>query len=729
MVESGHGSEVNLEELRNVLTRRLALTLFIAGGLLMWLRLLIWAVLPQPFPALQFGLFAALMGLGAIVHRQTGRRPVLARYLLVWGLTAGLLVAMWLSWDPWLPFLGLMLTLIGAVLVSGGGLLSAGAVAVLSAWLSYGEWRAYPLAPLFIALAFSIAVAWLLARTFYTALGWAWTMQHRADHLLELARSRQVELSRALKSLEHSNIILLRLQRELITARRHAEEARLMKEQFAANISHELRTPLSIILGFSEVMCLSSEVYGNMVWPPALRQDVYQIYHNSRHLLEMIDDVLDLSRLETVGFALHKEATSLEPLLRDTLEIVGHLFRNRPVSLELDVTPGLPQLEIDSTRIRQVLLNLLNNAARFTEKGKVRVVAWRLNGEVRVSVSDTGPGIPADKLPHVFDEFYQVDRSLHRQHGGAGLGLAISKHFVEAHEGRIWAESQEGKGSTFTFSLPVPDHLVPVPRLHKTHQVEPSYTGRPSPILVLDPDPETVELVRRHLAEHEVVQVENGEQLPEAVSLHHPQVVICNVLPGEQAHIGHVPGGSIPFIECSLPSCAWARDRLGVTGFLNKPITAERLLQEMRRLGNVRDILVVDDERGFCQLIERIVKSSGDAFRVRQAYSGEKGLHALRVRRPDLLLLDLMMPDLDGFQVLEEMRRDPELATVPVVLLTATDYFEDVLAQRKSQIVIHRPEGLRPPEVLHCLQAIVDVLEPHYDEQSVLSTARAARLA
>ncbi|NIN94849.1 MAG: response regulator [Anaerolineae bacterium] len=163
-----------------------------------------------------------------------------------------------------------------------------------------------------------------------------------------------------------------------------------------------------------------------------------------------------------------------------------------------------------------------------------------------------------------------------------------------------------------------------------------------------------------------------------------------------------------------------------MTGYLNKPIVADHLLQEIERVGNVHEVLVVDDERGFCQLVERILKSSGHEFSVRQAYSGEKGLQAMRERRPDLLLLDLIMPGVDGFQVLEEMRKDPTLAEVPVVLLTATSYVEDVMDQRGSQMIIRRPEGLQPFEVLRCLGAVIDVLEPHYDEQSAPEEAVAA---
>jgi signal transduction histidine kinase len=668
MAEFHHGPEVNLEELRNQLTKRLAVTLIAASIFLIWLRLLLWAVRPRYFPSVEFSLMAILLGLAIGVWMQASVRPILARRLLLWGLTIELLVVMWLFPEPWLPFLGLALILVGALLVSGGGWLTASAVAVLAGWLAGSGVRSYPLLQLLITLGFGATLAWLVARTFYTALGWAWTMQQRADYLLELARDRQAELSRALKSLKNSNTMLCRMQRELIIARRHAEEARLLKEQFAANISHELRTPLSLILGFSEVMCLSSEVYGEMEWSPALRQDVYQIYRNSRHLLEMIDDVLDLSRLEMVGFTLNKEPTSLEPLLRDTAEIVVHLFRNRSVSLEVEVEPNLPLLEIDVTRIRQVLLNLLNNAARFTEQGRVRVEASRIDGDVMISVSDTGPGIPADKLPFVFDEFYQVDLSLHRQHGGAGLGLAISKHFVEAHDGRIWVESQEGAGSTFTFTLPMPEHRIPVSRPYITSRVEPSWANGPSPILFVDPDPETVDMVQRHLGGREVVHVQNANRLTEAVMLHHPQAVVYNLAPGERAKVDGVLSASVPFVECSLPSRAWAKDHLSVIGYLNKPIVAEHLLREIEQVGDVQDVLVVDDERGFCQLVERILKSSDFSLKLRQVYSGEKGLQAMRERRPDLVLLDLIMPGVDGFQVLEAMQRDPELADVPVVL-------------------------------------------------------------
>ena len=544
-------------------------------------------------------------------------------------------------------------------------------------------------------------------------------MQRQADETLELARDRQGELARALKALDNSYIVLRRTQGELVAARKQAEEAQLMKEQFAANVSHELRTPLNIILGFSEVMSLSSEVYGDVRWPPILKQDVNQIYRSARHLLDLIDDVLDLSRFEFTGFVLNREIVSLSAHLRETIEMARDLFHGRSVHLQADIPEDLPVMEIDPIRIRQVLLNLLANASRFTEKGAVKVSAQRADRSVVVSVSDTGAGISADKLPFLFDEFYQADRSLSRQHGGTGLGLAISKRFVEAHNGRIWAESQLGAGSTFSFRLPLSeaDGMLGFPV--RPNPQEPAVAETHRLVLVVDPDAAVTAMIDRHVKGYKAVQVDSLERLPEQVLQHHPQAVIVNIPPGE-GNLGELSlPVSVPLIECSLPSQAWVADNLKVAACLIKPITSELLLQAVAGLGNVHDVLVIDDDRGFCHLVERMLHASGDGYQVRRAYDGETGLDELRGQPPDLLLLDLIMPGIDGFMILEAIREDPRLAGIPVILLTATSLAEDALARCRGQVVIRRPEGLRPAEVLRCLEAVVGVLEPHYDERAL----------
>lgn len=704
-------SLANLEDLRCQLTVRLALLATMASALGAW------SLLPvEPFPQTEFALVMAGLALGIVTSLLAHNHPTLARHLLVWGFTGELMAAMWVVNASWLPFWGLPLSFAAAMLIPGGSLGAAGLIGALAFWSTSIGARAYPLAGLWPALAVGVALAWSVTRTLYTALQWAFTMQQRADRLLEMVRDRQGELSRALKSVELANIIQRRTQRELAEARRQAEEARRMKEQFAANISHELRTPLNLILGFSELMYLSPEIYGDVPWPPTLRRDVYQIYRASRHLLEMIDDVLDLSRFEMVGFTLNKEPTAIEPLLRGVMEIAQDLFRGRPVRLEVECEPDLPMLEVDRTRIRQVLLNLLNNAQRFTEAGEVRVAVRRDGDEVVISVSDTGPGIPADQLVRVFDEFYQVDRSLRRAHEGAGLGLAICKRFVEAHDGRIWAESEVGRGSTFSFALPIPDQYLPVSRLHIERPVEATWPqGRPR-VLVVDPDPAVATLIRRHIEEYDVIQVDRMEQAAEEALLYHPRAIIRNASP----ETSRAPTGAslpAPVIECSLPSRQWVADELAVTACLTKPITAQQLLTEIERLGGARRILIVDDDRGLCQLIERMLEASGRGFETRHAFDGMEGLLTMRAWRPDLVLLDLAMPGMDGFQVLEEMRCDPALLGIPVALLTVASYAEDVLAQRGSQIVVHYPDGLRLAEVLRCLRALIGVLEPRYDER------------
>lgn len=712
------GSRAYLEELRAQLTGRLAvLPLAVAGCLAAW-RIFV----PGPFSD---GLTVCLLSLVVLswsVRWLLDRYPSWARHVLVWSLVGGLLIAMWSVADYWLPFLGLPLIFLSAMLVSGGELAVAVTIGGMAGWLVHSAARLYPMPALIGGLLFASALAWLTVRALYTALEWAWSMHLRADRLLEQARDHQGELGRALNSLDKTNWILRRTQREVVAARRQAEEARLMKEQFAANVSHELRTPLNLILGFSEIMSLSPEVYGEVVWSATLRQDINQIYRSSRHLLEMIDDILDLSRFEITGFTLNKELAALPPLLIEATAMAGDLFRSRPIRLETDIADNLPMLEVDRIRIRQVLLNLLANAARFTEEGAVRLEARLLDAEVAVSVRDTGPGIPTAELPNLFNEFYQADRSLHRKHSGAGLGLAISKRFVEAHHGRIWAESEEGHGATFTFTLPVPGEYVVHSDLHFTQSLRPAAPDARPTVLLLDADPTVARVVDRRLEGYEIVQVEDTDQMQEQIASLHPRAVICNVLPDGDAQLGALSatGGpasySVPMIECSLPSQAWVANDLGVASYLAKPLTAERLLHELHRLGVGKDVLIVDDDRGFCRLVERMLEASGNGYRVCRAYDGESGLRSLRERHTDVVLLDLVMPQLDGLGMVERMRGDPELANIPVVVVTATHHPDENPIQHSSHLTVRRAGGLRLAELLRCLDAVIGSLEATYSE-------------
>jgi CheY-like chemotaxis protein len=432
----------------------------------------------------------------------------------------------------------------------------------------------------------------------------------------------------------------------------------------------------------------------------------------------MIDDILALSHFEMTDFSLNKESISLGELLKDTVEIAEELFRDRPIQLETDIAPNLPSLIMDRTRIRQVMLNLLNNAQRFTEAGTVRLTAQQSEDEILISVSDTGSGIPEKKLPHIFEEFYQIDSSLTRKHQGAGLGLAISKRFIEAHGGHIWAESQEGEGSIFFFTLPVNPNFHLWSKCSKDAPKSDWSDGHPH-ILFLDSGPAVPPLVKSYLEEYDIVQVKSIDHLSAAINLHHPQMVVCNVAPNKASPYDEI-NVPVPVIECSLPGHTWITAELGIEAFLTKPVTSERLLFEIGRLENINHILVVDDNRDFFQLIKRMLAAVGQNFTVTHAYDGDEGLTMMRTHPPDLVLLDMIIPEhSNGIQIREQMCQEPELADIPVILLTASNLMAGILAQPESKIVIHRSGGLQPNEILSCLRALSSVLEPRYDESSL----------
>ncbi len=697
----------NLDDLRGQLTAHIALLTLVTAQLM-----LLFYDPPVSFPVDMLFYWAGLTGLCLLALALNTRSTIWARRLLAWGLAAALAVMMALFPVTWLPFLGAILIFVAGLLVSGGELVTAVTIGMTAVWLTNQGSRAYDLTGVLTVLALALAAAWLTARQLTITLDWVWHMNQRAAELLETTRSQQADLRLANKSLKIVNDLRERTEHELLLAHKQLREAQRLKEQFAANISHELRTPLAIILGFSEVMVLSPEVYGGESWPPKLMRDVYQIYRNSRHLLGLIDDILDLSRFEMVGFTLHKEPTALAPLLQETAAIVTNLFENTPdISLWLEIPANLPTVEVDQTRIRQVVLNLLNNARRYTESGTVTLRAETAVDEVIIQVQDTGPGIAAEQLAHIFTEFYQVDHSLSRQHGGVGLGLAICQRFVEAHDGRIWAESEPGIGSTFAFSLPRP-HVRPLPRPYQTRPIEPLPQAVRPCLLAADPDPLVINLLQRHLAEFEIIPIGHPDELTAHLTTYHPLAVIYNLPPGEHTPSAWLKGLSVPLIECSLPSQAWMADTLGAVACLTKPINFDQLRAEMAQCGPVQRVLVVDDNPGVCQLVERGLAAIQAELAVQVAYDGRAALNAMQQERPDLVILDLIMPQMDGLAVLTSMQNDDTLADVPVILLTATNYMEDRLAQAGSQITVSQTTPWPPGDTLRCLEGILKSLRP-----------------
>jgi signal transduction histidine kinase/CheY-like chemotaxis protein len=699
------GVHENLNELRQTIVR------YLLAGMILLGSLEAWAIRPpdEPFRFTRFLVWLSLGLIGILAMACLGRFPIVARHLFVWGNLAWFLAAIWFFQSPWVPFFSLVGILANSLLVPASEVVYAIATLGFTGALVRMGQRSYSLPDLLLATCLGLFVSFILRRTLLTALEWAWSSQQRSVQLLQEARENRAAVSRAYKSLEIAYTIQRKIQDELLVARKQADEARQMKERFAANISHELRTPLNLILGFSEVMYKSPETYGNISWTPTLRRDIYQVYRSSEHLLEMIDDILDLSRYEMLDFSLYKESVPISQPILEAVEIARELFVGSAVTLETDLAPGLPMVDIDVTRIRQVVINLLKNARSSTVEGFVRVTACTEKDHLVVSVKDTGEGIPKEKLSAIFDEFYQVDQSRSRKRQGAGLGLAICRRLVEAHEGSIWVESQEGVGTEFFFTLPLATHeyrALPISLSDLGQVLQP--TSRQC-LLLVEPDPAMVSMIARRLGDLEIIQVEDVSLLEEYVNRYRPCMVIVNAFPGNLQPVKLDGDYTVPVVQISLPSQAWLAKELGIGSSLIKPVSSSRLLECMAQYEHVKDILIVDDDREFVQLMYRYLQSSGRQYNVRFAYDGEEGWLSLCQQPPDLVMLDVIVPGRNGFEIVKEMKRTPSLSRTKVILITGTHFEEELKQQYESQMCIGRKGGLPYAQVLACLRALVSV--------------------
>ncbi|MBA3868507.1 MAG: hybrid sensor histidine kinase/response regulator [Anaerolineae bacterium] len=645
-----------------------------------------------------FSLFVIFM------RHLSSQRPNLARYLFASSLYIILSLSMLMLPVNWLPFLVAPLLLVSELLTSRLTILAGALFVGFAALLVHTGYAVYPLQAIVLFTLFGYGVAHGSLRTIWMLLHWYRSMFERSSILLEETRSHRAELVQTLRSLEIAQDGQQRLQTQLVYARQQADEARRLKERFASNISHELRTPLNIILGFTEIMHITPEIYGAVNFPPKLQQDIYQIHRNSRHLLDMIDDVLDLSHIDMTQFSLNFERTNPQTFLQDTVDLVGHLFKDKPVAFNVKIEENLPEIQIDRTRIRQVIINLLNNAQRFTFTGSVTFSVHAEEKEVIFQVIDTGIGIAENQISLIFEEFFQVDYSLSRSTGGAGLGLAITRRFIEAHNGHLHVESQEGVGSTFTFNLPLP---APLPSNSQLSQ-KTKDDNQETLWLVIDADPHVSKLIARHTRAASIIPVDGVEHLDEAMRRYSPQGIILN-MPTDSTISPDLKNLPIPVVVCSLPSTTQMVMKLGVTACLSKPILPQELIQYLEPYQFVKTILVIDDDVGVVQLVQRVLENSYPHLTIQRAYNGQQACEMMETITPDLVLLDLVMPTGSGFEVITTMKNNPQLQNIPIILLTATQYiFSD--DESRGELHIHQKFGLKPMEVLKLLNMITQTI-------------------
>jgi signal transduction histidine kinase/CheY-like chemotaxis protein len=603
-------------------------------------------------------------------------------------------------------------------------LVAAGETLSLVALSRYLDPGAHPTA-IFVAVA-AIWITWGSMLAIYLPVDgvivWWQAYYQRAQTSLEESRDREVALKQALADLAEANLQLGRLNSLAQGLRAEAEEARRAKEQFVANVSHELRTPLNMIIGFSEMMLGAPDTYGEHI-PPPLLADLAVVHRNAEHLKDLIDDVLDLSQIEAGQMALAREHVGFAEIVEAATVAVRPLFNSKGLSLETEVVEDLPAVFCDPTRLREVLLNLLGNAGRYTDQGGVHVRVWREGNDLFTSVQDTGRGIASADMSKLFQPFQQLDGSIQRRYGGSGLGLSISKRFIELHGGKIWVESQPGTGASFFFRIPFDIEPPPAggpgrwltPDWEFLQRSGPSKAPKPHmrPRLVVWEAKEALQrLLNRYWGDAEIVPVGSLEDAERELARTPSQALLVNdaSISGALQCIDSaaLPYGT-PVMICSVPSSYDSAEALGVSDYLVKPVSREALLGALEKLGLPgKTVLIVDDEPDALQLFRRTLNSAQQGYRVLLARDGREALNAVRQSRPDVMLLDLIMPNMDGFQLLALREQDEALRGIPIIVLSAQDpvgrpVISSVLA------VTHRG-GLSAHQLLTSMQAISQAL-------------------
>lgn len=558
----------------------------------------------------------------------------------------------------------------------------------------------------------SLGLSWVAYRPMRTTLDWAWVTYLDEQREMLQARERQAELAAVSKALAEACERLEEVNLALAQARRAADDARHLKDQFVTAISHELRTPLNLIIGFSEMIAHGSGPEDGDTIPDSLHRDIETIYRNACHLSGLVDDVLDLGRLDAQRLALQKEWSSLPEIAQQAIAATEGLYERAGLTISIDVSADLPRLYVDPTRIRQVLINLLTNAVRYMEEGGTRITAHRDGGDVIVSVEDTGAGIPPEDLPFVFEPFRQMGHAQRR--GGFGLGLTVSKQFVEMHAGAMWVVSRTGQGAAFRFSLPVTDNVAAVAAEPRLRALKGQRTGASANrrILVLGDDAEAARILQRYLDDYQIVRAAPSDGMGRAGK---PgmidAVIICDNDAVDRQGLSDRASAlhpHTPVLRCALRTIHRASRELGVAGFLTKPVSRDALRDTIYQLRpRPRRVLIVDDDPEMLRLLSQMLRSLLPHCRIVTAASGQQGLDLARTgfgnARPDLVLLDLLMPGLDGHAFLGALRADAALCHARVVIVSAASE-EDHDVVTGDLVEIRRSGGLSVAEVMRVIR-------------------------
>jgi signal transduction histidine kinase/CheY-like chemotaxis protein len=473
---------------------------------------------------------------------------------------------------------------------------------------------------------------------------------------------------------------------EMRRAREAAEQHNRIKSQFLANMSHELRTPLTVILGYVELLQDEAREGGQ----DGMLPDLAEVHSQGKHLLSLINDLLDMSKIEADKVTLALETFDLAPMVRDVAAVVRPLVEKNANTFEVQASDDLGTMHTDLTRMRQCLLNLLSNACKFTSKGVIRLAVTRtaIAGEdwVSFTVKDSGIGMTQEQMQKLFQAFTQADLSTTRQYGGTGLGLAITRRLCQMMGGDVTVASSPGRGSTFTIKLPAVFSVQQAGPTGPQPDAPPVGAGSGT-VLVVDDDPVIREILNRVLSKEgfRVVTAARGEDGLRLARQVHPQAITLDVMmPGMDgwtvlsALKADRELADIPVIMLSIVDDMRLGQALGASDYLVKPVDRERLLAALKKWCKKPPgplALIAEDDPATREVLRRTLEKDG--WEVMEAANGRQALERVARRPPSVIVLDLLMPEMDGFEFLNELRRRPEGQKIPVLVVTVKELTEE----------------------------------------------------
>jgi signal transduction histidine kinase/CheY-like chemotaxis protein len=600
-----------------------------------------------------------------------------------------------------------------------------------------------------IASIFLTVLVQSFTRVLFRALRWTQSNYEVARVQTKALVEKSGQLSSALKSLEQTSFQLARANEQMELAMRYAEEARLSKQEFAASVSHELRAPLNLIIGFSELILNEPGNY-QTEFSPKLLADIHVINNHAQHLLKLVNDILDLSQLDVNYLSIMREPIQLEEVVRAAARDYQYLVTQHGLNLAVDIDPGLPMVMADATRIRQVLTNLLSNALRVTDQGEIAIRArlcrephpaqpavTQANPNIVISVSDTGCGIQPTDLQRIFEPFVQLSHPTSSGHVGSGLGLTISKRFVELHGGHMWVESTYGRGSTFYFSLPI-ESDQPALQLHRLpHEMKRHEVGT---LAIVERTGVLSRLVERRIAGMKVESVESIAALCNKDKCN-AEVILINEPIRSEPESSVLPEqlNRIPVFRCYVHGALSLPEMNGQTlnhsyDYLIKPVKREQLYNTLARLLSIHTddhrrparILIIEDDEDASYLLSRMLRlapptvySAYQGITILKARSGEQAIQMLsELAQPDAepidaILLDLVLGAVSGYTVLSELESRAWLRDIPVCVITGQVASGDLLVT--PYLTFTRQNGLSARELAEAVTALTKIALPGVD--------------